>query len=33
MPSKRVELVENKIYHITVRGVEQRIIFKDDQDY
>jgi putative transposase len=32
MPVKRPQFVENEIYHITIRGVEQRPIFIDDQD-
>ena len=35
MPAKNVlkVYVENSYYHIYNRGVEKRIIFKDDQDY
>lgn len=33
MPTKRPELVEGEIYHIVLRGVEQRKIFLDESDY
>lgn len=32
MPSRKVEFVNNEIYHITMRGVDGREIFIDDED-
>lgn len=33
MPLKRPPLVNNEIYHIVLRGVEDSLIFKDENDY
>jgi putative transposase len=33
MPIKRPSLVNNEIYHIVIRGVENSLIFKDESDY
>lgn len=33
MPIKRPELINNEIYHIVIRGVEESLIFKDESDY
>ncbi len=33
MPIKRPQLVNNEIYHIVIRGVEDSLIFKDKNDY
>jgi len=32
MPSKKPQFVENEIYHITIRGVDGRIVFVDEND-
>lgn len=33
MPTKRPQIITNEIYHIVLRGVEQRDIFLDTDDY
>jgi len=32
MPTKRPQFIENEIYHITIRGVEGRSVFVDEDD-
>ncbi|MDD4831039.1 MAG: transposase [Candidatus Pacebacteria bacterium] len=33
MPKRQIEFINGEIYHIITRGVEQRRIFMNDQDY
>jgi putative transposase len=33
MPTKRPSLINNEIYHIVIRGVEDSLVFKDESDY